>query len=249
MRGAGICLRGSLRGGETGRAPGSRRAGGAASRSAASLRDQFDKQFWCDEIGTYALALDGDKRPCKVRASNAGQCLFTGIAAPQRARQVADQLLSETFFTGWGVRTVATSEARYNPMSYHNGSVWPHDTALIALGFSRYGLRDAAAQLLTGLFDASSFVDLGRLPELFCGFPRRPGEGPTRYPVACAPQTWASASVFLLLQALSRAHSGGAGVPRAVQLADPAGRDRRSPDSQPRRRTRAGRPHLSAVRP
>ena len=168
---------------------------------AASLRDQFDQQFWCDEIGTYALALDGDKRPCKVRTSNAGQCLFTGIVAPQRARQVADQLLSEAFFTGWGVRTVAASEARYNPMSYHNGSVWPHDTALIALGFSRYGLRDASAQLLTGLFEASSFVDLSRLPELFCGFRRRPGEGPTRYPVACAPQTWASASVFMLLQA------------------------------------------------
>ena len=168
---------------------------------AASLRDQFEQQFWCDAIGTYALALDGDKRPCKVRSSNAGQCLFTGIVAPQRARQVADQLLSEEFFTGWGVRTVATSEARYNPMSYHNGSVWPHDTALIALGFSRYGLRDAAAQLLTGLFDASSFVDQSRLPELFCGFPRRQGEGPTLYPVACAPQTWASASVFLLLQA------------------------------------------------
>ena len=168
---------------------------------AASLRDQFDQQFWCDEIGTYALALDGDKRPCKVRSSNAGQCLFTGIAAPRRARQVADQLLGEAFFTGWGVRTVATSEARYNPMSYHKGSVWPHDTALIALGFSRYGLRDAAAQLLTGLFDASAFVDLSRLPELFCGFPRRPGEGPTRYPLACAPQTSASASVFLLLQA------------------------------------------------
>ena len=168
---------------------------------AASLRDQFDEQFWCDDIGTYALALDGDKRPCKVRSSNAGQCLFTGIVAPQRARQVADQLLSEEFFTGWGVRTVATTEVRYNPMSYHNGSVWPHDTALIALGFSRYGLRDAAAQLFTGLFEASSFVDQHRLPELFCGFPRRPGEGPTLYPVACAPQTWASASVFLLLQA------------------------------------------------
>ena len=168
---------------------------------AASLRDQFDQQFWCDDIGTYALALDGDKRPCRVRSSNAGQCLFTGIAAPKRARQIADQFLGEEFFTGWGVRTVAASEARYNPMSYHNGSVWPHDTALIALGFSRYGLRDAAAQLLTGLFDASAFVDLSRLPELFCGFPRRKGEGPTRYPGACAPQTWASASIFLLLQA------------------------------------------------
>ena len=135
-----------------------------------------------------------------MRSSNAGQCLFTGIAAPRRARQIANQLLGEEFFTGWGVRTVAASEARYNPMSYHNGSVWPHDTALIALGFSRYGLRDAASQLFTGLFDASSFVDLNRLPELFCGFPRRPGEGPPLYPVACTPQTWASAAVFALLQ-------------------------------------------------
>ncbi len=145
---------------------------------AASLRDQFEQQFWCDDIGTYALALDGDKRPCRVRSSNAGQCLFTGIVAPQRARQIADQLLGEEFFTGWGVRTVATSEARYNPMSYHNGSVWPHDTALIAFGFSRYGLREAASKLFTALFDASSFVDMNRLPELFCGFPRRPGEAP-----------------------------------------------------------------------
>jgi glycogen debranching enzyme len=114
---------------------------------------------------------------------------------------VATTLIDETSFSGWGIRTVASSEARYNPMSYHNGSIWPHDNALIAAGFARYGLKDSAAMLLAGLLDASLFFDLHRLPELFCGFPRRPGESPTLYPVACNPQAWASGAVFLLLEA------------------------------------------------
>ena len=168
---------------------------------AAALQRRFEKAFWCDSIGTYALALDGAKRPCAVRSSNAGQCLYTGIAAAERAAQVAEQLLAEDFFTGWGIRTLAATEPRYNPMSYHNGSVWPHDNALIAMGFSRYGLREATARVLQGLFDAGIFMNLTRLPELFCGFARRPAEGPTLYPAACAPQAWASASPFLLLQA------------------------------------------------
>jgi glycogen debranching enzyme len=109
--------------------------------------------------------------------------------------------MSEELFSGWGIRTVAASEVRYNPMSYHNGSVWPHDNALTAHGLGRYGLREAALKVIEGLFNASLFVDLHRMPELFCGFPRRPGEGPTLYPVACAPQSWAAASVFMLLQA------------------------------------------------
>jgi glycogen debranching enzyme len=136
-----------------------------------------------------------------VRASNAGQCLFTGIAAPEHAERIAQALMSEDGFSGWGVRTVAASERRYNPMAYHNGSVWPHDNALIAAGLARYGLKDAAMRILAGMFDASLFVDLHRLPELFCGFARRPGEGPTLYPVACAPQSWAAGSAFMLLQA------------------------------------------------
>jgi glycogen debranching enzyme len=168
---------------------------------ANTLRQQFEQAFWCEELSTYALALDRDKRPCRVRTSNAGQCLFTGIVSEERARRIASVLLREDSFSGWGIRTVATTEARYNPMSYHNGSIWPHDNALIALGLARYQLTDAVSKVLTGLFDASMFVDLHRMPELFCGFPRRPAEGPTLYPVACAPQSWAAAAVFSLLQA------------------------------------------------
>ncbi|MFQ5804691.1 MAG: glycogen debranching N-terminal domain-containing protein [Candidatus Methylomirabilales bacterium] len=165
------------------------------------LQERFEEAFWCEDLGTYALALDGDKRPCRVKSSNAGQCLFSGIVAPERARRVAETLLHHDSFSGWGVRTVGASEIRYNPMSYHNGSVWPHDNALIAFGLARYRLSEPLLRILAGLFDASLFMDLHRLPELFCGFHRRPGEGPTSYPVACAPQSWAASSVFLFLQA------------------------------------------------
>jgi len=168
---------------------------------AAELQSKFEEAFWCDDLSTYALALDGHKKPCRVRASNAGHCLFTEIASPDKARLVAHTLLSRDFFTGWGVRTVGSEEARYNPLSYHNGSVWPHDNALIASGVAKYGLRDLAGQILMGLLDASSAVDLHRLPELFCGLDRREGEGPTLYPVACSPQAWAAGAIFLLLQA------------------------------------------------
>jgi glycogen debranching enzyme len=170
------------------------------SKQAKTLLQRFEESFWCDELSTYALALDGRKQPCRVRTSNAGHCLFAGIASTERARRIAATLTDETSFSGWGIRTVATSEARYNPMSYHNGSVWPHDNSLIAAGFARYDLKESAAIVLAGLLDASLFFDLHRLPELFCGFPRRAGEAPTLYPVACAPQSWASAAVFLLLQ-------------------------------------------------
>jgi glycogen debranching enzyme len=170
-------------------------------QQAERLRSRFLEAFWCDDLDTFALALDGSKRPCRVRTSNAGHCLLTGIASDEQARRLARTLLAPGSFSGWGVRTVAASEARYNPMSYHNGSIWPHDNALIAFGLARYGLMNEVVQLMSGIFDASLFVDLHRLPELFCGFARRAGEGPTLYPVACAPQSWAAASVFLLLQA------------------------------------------------
>jgi glycogen debranching enzyme len=172
----------------------------ALEQEADDLRRRFEAAFWCEELSTYALALDEGKRVCRVRTSNAGHCLFAGIASDERARSLAATLTSEASFSGWGVRTVAAGEARYNPMSYHNGSVWPHDNALIASGFARYGLKDHATKILTGLLDASLFFDLHRLPELFCGFPRRPGKAPTLYPVACSPQSWASAAVFLLLE-------------------------------------------------
>ncbi|HLX27355.1 MAG TPA: amylo-alpha-1,6-glucosidase [Casimicrobiaceae bacterium] len=168
---------------------------------ADALRERFERAFWCDDIGTYALALDGSGRPCRVVASNAGHCLFTGIASDERARNVAQTLLDRTSFSGWGIRTVANTEARYNPMSYHNGSVWPHDNAIVAAGFARYGLRREAVRVMSGLFDATRWFDLHRPPELFCGFPRRDGESPTLYPVSCSPQTWASGAVFLLLTA------------------------------------------------
>ena len=136
-----------------------------------------------------------------MASSNAGQVLYTGICSPARARRVADSLMGESGFSGWGVRTVASTAARYNPMSYHNGSVWPHDNALIAAGLARYGLQGHAATLFSGLFDAASHFDLHRLPELFCGFGRHPGEGPTLYPQACSPQAWAAAAPLLCLQA------------------------------------------------
>jgi glycogen debranching enzyme len=170
-------------------------------QQAQALQQRFEDSFWCEEIASYALALDGDKRPCRVRSSNAGQCLYTGIASPERAARVADTLMAETSFSGWGVRTVASTAARYNPMSYHDGSVWPHDNSIIAAGLGRYGHREAAARILGGLFDASLHFDQHRLPELFCGFVRHPGENPTLYPQACSPQAWAAAAPLLCLQA------------------------------------------------
>ncbi len=165
------------------------------------LAERFEEAFWCEGLGTYALALDGTKQPCRVRTSNAGQLLFTGMVRKDRARLVAADLMSQKFFSGWGIRTVALGEARYNPMSYHDGSIWPHDNALIALGFARYGLKHSVAQLFKGLFDAASYMDLRRLPELFCGFRRERRRGPVLYPVACTPQAWASATPFSLLEA------------------------------------------------
>jgi glycogen debranching enzyme len=168
---------------------------------AARLAERFERAFWCPQIDTYALALDGDKEPCRVRTSNAGQVLFSGIAAPEHAARVARGLMQTNFFAGWGIRTVARGEARYNPMSYHNGSIWPHDNALIALGLARYGHKEAVEMLFGGLFAAGTYMDLRRLPELFCGFQRQHGHGPTLYPVACSPQAWASAATFTLLEA------------------------------------------------
>jgi glycogen debranching enzyme len=173
-------------------------------QQAADLRTAFEAKFWCEEKGTYALALDGRKEQCQVRASNAGHCLFAGIASPERARRVAESLVDANMFSGWGIRTVAATELRYNPMSYHNGSVWPHDNGLIAAGFSRYGFDDLVDPTLQSLFEASSAMDAYRLPELFCGFHRRNGEGPTLYPVACSPQAWAAGVVFQLIQACVR---------------------------------------------
>ena len=167
---------------------------------AKELRARFDSAFFDEELGTYVLALDGSNKPCRVRASNAGHTLFTGIAYPHRATRVVTTLMDRSSFSGWGIRTVATTESRYNPMSYHNGSVWPHDNALIAAGFARYGYRAEAVRVFEGLFMASTYIDLRRLPELFCGFPRQRSRGPTFYPVACSPQAWAAVTPLSILQ-------------------------------------------------
>jgi glycogen debranching enzyme len=169
-------------------------------KEADKLRIQFEQTFWCSDLSCYALALDGFKQPCRVRTSNAGHCLWTGIAEQKRGIRTAMTLVGDECFNGWGVRTVAVTEPRFNPMAYHNGSVWPHDNALIAAGMAAYAFKQGALKILGGLFDASLFLDRHRLPELLCGFQRSPGEGPTLYPVACSPQTWSSGAVFLLLQ-------------------------------------------------
>jgi glycogen debranching enzyme len=168
---------------------------------ADALREKFEAQFWCEELSVYALALDGAKQPCRVVSSNSGQVLLTGIAGAERAKRVAQTLLGPACFSGWGIRTLGMSEPHYNPMSYHNGSVWPHDNGLIALGLARYGHAQATARIFSAMFDAASYMDLRRLPELFCGFLRRQHNAPTQYPVACSPQAWASATMFALLQA------------------------------------------------
>jgi glycogen debranching enzyme len=174
--------------------------GDTLDAQAVELAGQFESAFWCSDLGTYALALDGRKRPCCVRTSNAGQVLFSGIASPERAEAVMHGLMHPSFFSGWGIRTVSRQERRFNPMSYHNGSVWPHDNAMIAAGFARYDHKDAVNRVFKGMFDAASYMEIRRLPELYCGFPRGRQRGPTLYPVACSPQAWAAGASLMLLQ-------------------------------------------------
>lgn len=170
-------------------------------QSAETLKEKFQKEFWNPELKSYALALDGHKQQCKVLSSNAGQCLLSGIASPEHAFLITSNLMNESFLTSWGIRTIASTEVRYNPLSYHNGSIWPHDNALIAYGMSRYGYKNEVIKILSSLFDASIYMPLHRLPELLCGLTRRTeGGSPTLYPVACNPQAWSTASVFLLIQ-------------------------------------------------
>jgi glycogen debranching enzyme len=166
------------------------------------LQEDFEAAFWLDDLDIYAIALDGTGKPCAVRSSNPGHLLYNGIVKPERAERLVRQLTGEDAFNGWGLRTIFAGEARYNPMSYHNGSVWPHDTALAAAGMVRYGFVDEALKFVEGMFNASVFLDQHRLPELFCGFNRMQGQGPILYPVACAPQAWASGAIFMLIEAM-----------------------------------------------
>lgn len=164
------------------------------------MREAVERHFWMPSQGMYGIAVDGRGALCEVRASNPGHLLFVGLPDAERARSTASHLLSRDFDSGWGIRTLAKGQARYNPMSYHNGSVWPHDSALCAAGIARYGDRAGAVTLLRSAFEAAVNFDM-RLPELFCGFERTQGTAPVAYPVACLPQAWAAGSPFMLLQA------------------------------------------------
>jgi len=176
---------------------------------ARALKAAFTRDFWLDDEGMVALALDGDKKPCRVMASNAAHCLATGLLDADHSKALATRLMADDMFSGWGVRTLSTAERRYNPMSYHNGSVWPHDNAIAALGLARIPGREGALRIMRGMFDSAIELRAGSLPELFCGFAREPSLGPVPYPVACHPQAWAAASVMMMLQAILGLHVDG----------------------------------------
>jgi glycogen debranching enzyme len=176
---------------------------------AQALAARFEAAFWVEDQHYYAMALDADKRQCDAIASNAGQCLWSGIVAPERAREVVDRMLRPAMFSGWGIRTFAADQPGYNPIGYHTGTVWPHDTSLIAAGLKRYGYDDASNRLAGQMLDAAQRFPDYRLPELFCGYDRAESHIPVPYPVACSPQAWAAGSSFLFLETMLglRAHA------------------------------------------
>jgi glycogen debranching enzyme len=177
---------------------------------ARRLQERFESDFWMPDEAFYALALDGAGASCRVVSSNPGHLLWTGIVSDSRAQIVTRRLMEDDMFSGWGVRTLSSRERLYNPMSYHNGSVWPHDTALAAAGMRAYGLTSPFVTLTSGLFEAVLQFENLRMPELFCGFTRVPGHSPTRYPVACSPQAWAAGVVFHLVAAMLALRPEGA---------------------------------------
>ena len=185
---------------------------------AERVRAQVEDRYWMEDEGFYAIALDGEGEQCRSIGSNAGHLLFTGLPSAERARRVTKRLLGAEFRSGWGLRTLATGQARFNPISYHNGSVWPHDTAMAAAGMARYGERRAVALLLGEVYASATHFHM-RLPELFCGFERQTGEPPIAYPVACLPQAWAAGSVFLMLQAALGVHIDA--IEGVVEIRDP----------------------------
>jgi glycogen debranching enzyme len=182
-----------------------RRAGDAETadrlaREAEDLRVRFEQDFWLDELGTYALALQAGNRPAAVVSSNPGQVLWTGIAAPDRAQKTADRLMQDDMFSGWGIRTLSSNEQRFNPIGYHDGTVWPHDNAIAVAGLRRHGCTDHVARILAGMIDAGTHFEQGRLPEVFAGFSRQEFSIPVHYPVACHPQAWAAGAVPFMLE-------------------------------------------------
>ncbi len=169
---------------------------------AEALRARFEEAFWVEDQRFYAMALDADKKQADAIGSNAGQCLWSGIVSPARARDIADRLLSPAMFSGWGIRTYAQGQPGFNPFGYHTGTVWPHDTSLAAAGLKRYGFQDEANRLVGQVFEAAQHFGEFRLPELFCGFDREKAPMPVPYPVACSPQAWSAGAAFMFLQTM-----------------------------------------------
>ena len=178
-------------------------------RGADELRQRFNRDFWLEDHGFYALALHKDRKPAAVVSSNPGQALWSGIVDRERAGRVVKRLMEEDMFSGWGVRTLSAKEKRYNPIGYHLGTVWPHDNAIIGAGCRHYGFADATERIFEDILHAAMSFEHYRLPEVFAGFSRQEYDVPVHYPVACHPQAWAAASVLYLLETMLGLHPDG----------------------------------------
>ncbi|HEY6148898.1 MAG TPA: amylo-alpha-1,6-glucosidase, partial [Gaiellaceae bacterium] len=192
-------------------------------RDAAELKERFNRDFWLSRRGHYALALDRDKQPVDSLTSNVGQLLWSGIVDEQRARRVVERLLRKDMFSGWGIRSMSEQETAYNPLEYHNGTVWPHDTALIAEGMRRYGFRDEAGRVCEALLHAAECFG-EQLPEVFAGFPRDRTEAPVEYPGALKPQAWAAGAPLLAIRTLLGLDANGGKVHRSPHIPESLGK-------------------------
>ena len=171
-------------------------------KDARELKDRFNRDFWMEEKKYFAFGLDYQKKQIASITSNPGHCLYSGIVNQDKSEAVVKKLLSDEMFSGWGIRTMGENEIGYNPASYHNGSVWPHDNSIIIKGLIRYNYHREAVKVINGLIKASQYFKYNRLPELFCGFSYKEMKEPIEYPVACSPQAWACGSIYLIIQSL-----------------------------------------------
>jgi glycogen debranching enzyme len=183
------------------------------------LRYTVQESFWMPGEGYFAMALDGQKRQVDGITSNPGHLLWAGLPDPDKAARVVERLMAADLYSGWGVRTMSTEMTAFSPISYHNGSVWPHDNSLIIAGMHRYGHDEAACRVIGGLIDASRWFEFNRLPELFCGYDREQTPFPVNYPVACSPQAWAAGSIIQMVQIMLGIDVGPDGL-RASPISD-----------------------------